>query len=250
MKKLLITYLVIPGAMFAVFFVFYLGAVKEMDIKAKQKAEAKAVADAEEAKRKAEIERKATEDAERRQKERETAEAAKEAKKEADYQAVMTQLRTEADDYGAQADKLAKEVGALEISISQARTNKEKLNRESFDLAKEVELAKISRRNAEIEIQRMVEMAGRKMADSSVAIAPPAAAPVGGQINGQPPVSPCRTLPGAAFLWARPCTGGAPVGGARRAARNLARSAPPRDITRSGSLLGMAHAFCGWSFTG
>jgi multidrug resistance efflux pump len=66
-------------------------------------------------------------------------------------------------------------VGALDIAISQARSNKEKLNRETFDLSKEVELAKINRRNAEIEIQRMVEIAGKKMSDSSVAIPPPPA---------------------------------------------------------------------------
>jgi len=173
MKKLLITYLVIPGLMFAVFFGFYLGAVKEMEIKAKEKAEAKAVADKQEADRKAEIERKATEDAEKRQRDREAEDAKKEAKKEADYQAVMTQLRTEANDYNTQADKLAKEVGDLDIAISQTRTNKEKLNRETFDLTKEVELSKINRRNAEIEIQRMVEMAAKKMADTSVAIPPP-----------------------------------------------------------------------------
>ena len=47
MKKLLITYLVIPGAMFAVFFVFYRSAVKEMDAKAVAKAEAQKKADAE-----------------------------------------------------------------------------------------------------------------------------------------------------------------------------------------------------------
>ena len=35
------------------------------------------------------------------------------------------------------------------------------------------DLAEITRRNAEIEIQRMVEMAAKKMADSSVAIPPP-----------------------------------------------------------------------------
>jgi hypothetical protein len=85
----------------------------------------------------------------------------------------MTQLASDTTDENAQADKLAKEVADLDISISQARTNKEKLNRETFDLAKEVELAKISRRNAELELQRMVEMAGKKIADSSVAIAPP-----------------------------------------------------------------------------
>ena len=173
MKKILITYLVIPGIMFAVFIFFYLGAVKEMDIRAKQKAEAKAKVDAEEAARKADIEKKAVADAEERTRKRDAEDAAKAAKKEADYQAVMTQLRNETNDYNAQADKLAKEVADLEINISQTRSNKEKLNRETFDLAKEVELTKISRRNAEIEIQRMVEIAGKKMADTSVAIAPP-----------------------------------------------------------------------------
>ena len=120
------------------------------------------------------IEQKALADAEKRQKEREAEDAAKAAKKEADYAKVMTQLASDTTDENAQADKLAKEVGALEISISQARSNKEKLNRETFDLAKEVELTKINRRNAEIEIQRMVEVAGKKVADSSVAIAPAA----------------------------------------------------------------------------
>ncbi|AOS46342.1 hypothetical protein Verru16b_03446 [Lacunisphaera limnophila] len=173
MKKTLVTYLLVPGILLAIFLFFYLGAVKEMEAKAKAVAAAKALADTEEAARKAEIERKANEDAERRQQERDAVDAAKEAKKEADYLAVMTQLRTEATDYSAQADKLAKEVGALEIAISDARSNKEKLNRETFDLAKEVELAKINRRNSEIEIQRMIEMTGKKMATTSVALPPP-----------------------------------------------------------------------------
>jgi len=133
----------------------------------------KAAKDKAESDRKAVIEQKALADAEKRQKEREADDAAKAAKKEADYAKVMTQLASDTKEENAQADKLAKEVADLDISISQARTNKEKLNRETFDLAKEVELAKISRRNAELELQRMVEMAGKKIADSSVAIAPP-----------------------------------------------------------------------------
>lgn len=173
MKKTLITYLFIPFALLAVFLFFYFGAVRDMENKAQQQKIEKIEKERVEKIRKEEIEKKANEDAEKRQKQRDAEEAAKFAKKEADYLAVMTQLATETTDLNAQSEKLAKEVGALDISISQARTNKEKLNRETFDLAKEVELAKISRRNAEIEIQRMVEMAGRKMADSSVAIAPP-----------------------------------------------------------------------------
>jgi chromosome segregation ATPase len=175
MKKLLLTYLVIPGAMFGVFIFFYLAAVKDMETREKQSAAKKAEIAATEQKRKNEIDRKAAEDAAKRQKIQDEADAAREAKKEADCQKVMTQLRDEAADYNSQADKLAKEVGSLEIAISQARSNKEKLNRETFDLAKEVELAKINRRNAEIEIQRMVEIAGKKMSDSSVAIPPPPA---------------------------------------------------------------------------
>ncbi len=175
MKKILLTYVVIPGVMFAVFIFFYLGAVKRMEERTKQQLEKKAVADAADAKRKKEIDDRAQADAAKRQKAQDEADAARDAKKEADYQKVMKQLRDEAADYNAQADKLAKEVGELDINISQARTNKEKLNRETFDLSKKVELAKISRRNAEIEIQRMVEIAGKKMADSSVAIPPPPA---------------------------------------------------------------------------
>ncbi len=173
MKKTLITYLLIPGILLAVFLFFYLSAVKAMEHKAEQQKIEKLEKERIEKIRKTEIEKKANEDAEKRQKQRDADEAAKLADKEAKYQAVMVQLRTETIDLNIQSDKLAKEVGALEISIAQARINKEKLNRETFDLAKEVELAKINRRNAEIEIQRMVEMAGRKMGDSSVAIAPP-----------------------------------------------------------------------------
>jgi hypothetical protein len=173
MKKTLITYLVIPGILLAVFIFFYVGAVKDMEHRAAEKQAEKVRVEAVEKARKDEIEKKAIADAEKRQREREEADRAKEAKKEAAYQEVMTQLATETTKWNTQADKLAKEVGTLEISISQARSNKEKLTRETFDLSKEVELAKINRRNAELEIQRMVEIAAKKMMESSVAIAPP-----------------------------------------------------------------------------
>jgi hypothetical protein len=173
MKKLLLTYVVTPGIMFGIFLFFYNGAVKEMDAKAERQRIEKAEKDKLEAERKKVIEDKALADAEKRQKDREAEDAKKLAQKEAEYTKVMDQLASDTTDENAQADKLAKEVGALEVSISQARSTKEKLNRETFDLAKEVELAKVNRRNAEIEIQRMVEIAGKKVADSSVAILPP-----------------------------------------------------------------------------
>ncbi len=175
MKKTFVTYIVIPGIMLGIFTFFYFAAVKEMDAREVQKAAEKAKAEKDEADRKAVIEKKATEDAEKRTREREAADAAKAAEKEAAYQKVMKQLTSEAADYSGQADKLNKEVQDLELAISQSRANKEKLNRETFDLAKQVELDKISRRNSEIEIQRMVEIAGKKMATTTIAMPPPPA---------------------------------------------------------------------------
>jgi ABC-type Na+ efflux pump permease subunit len=172
MKKTFLSYFLPPIIMLGVFIFVYQGALKQMALKDEAKAVAKAKFEAEEAARKAEIEKKASEDAARRQREREAEEAAKAKKKEDEYLAVMAQLRSEAADYNAQADKLNKEVQDLELAISQARTTKEKLNRETFDLSKEVELAKIARRNAEIEIQRMIEITGKKVADTSIAKPP------------------------------------------------------------------------------
>jgi len=85
----------------------------------------------------------------------------------------MKKLKDEADDYANQAAKLSKEAADLETQISQSRNDKERLARETLELNKQVELAKISRRNAELEIQRMVDMLGRKLNDSSIASMPP-----------------------------------------------------------------------------
>jgi len=200
MKKTLITYLLIPGLLLGVFLFFYLGAVKEMKQKEERQRIEKSEKAAADAKRKGEIEKKANEDAKKRQEQRDAEDAAKLAKKEADYQAVMTQLRNDTTNINAEADKLAKEVGALEINISQARTNKERLNRETFELAKAVELAKINRRNAEMEIQRMVEMAGKKMSDTSVAIAPPPPPPAPPSNWAIATFQPSRPFNGAAFF--------------------------------------------------
>lgn len=84
----------------------------------------------------------------------------------------MKTLQDEAANYAAEADKLAKEAADLENEISQTRADREKLNREALEIAKQVELAKINRRNAELEIQRMVDMVAKKVGASSVANPP------------------------------------------------------------------------------
>lgn len=139
----------------------------------KKKAEEKA---AEEARRK-QVEERAQLDAKKRQEQRDAEERAKEQKKVKEYEDAMRQLREEADKYVAEADKNQQETNSLELQLNELRSNKEKSNRETFELSKQVELAKIARRNAELEIQRMVDMVAQKLGASSLAQMPPPPAP-------------------------------------------------------------------------
>lgn len=167
------SYLIVPVILLAVFGFTYNGALKDMQAKEDanhaKATEKKRVEDA----RKAEVEAKATLDAKKHQEERDAEDRKKQEKKQAEYDDAMKKLRDEANDYTVQGEKLGKEAADLELQISQSRNEKEKLARETLELAKSVELAKINRRNAELEIQRMIDMVGKKLNDSSIATPPP-----------------------------------------------------------------------------
>jgi hypothetical protein len=167
------SYLIVPIVLLAVFGFLYRSASIEMQEKQVARQVELDRKKAEEKKRKDEIEARANADAKKRQDEREAADRAKAEKKEHDYQEVLKALREETTKYSTEADKLSKEAADLEIQISQTRTDKEKLNRETFDLAKQVEQEKINRRNAELEIQRMMEMVATKLTNNSVIVPPP-----------------------------------------------------------------------------
>lgn len=170
-------YIIVPVVLLGVFLFFYNGALKEMAAKEVAKQEEAAKVKKAEDERRAEIEKKAAEDAKRRQAEREAEDRAKEQKKIKEYEDAMRQLKDEADKYLAEADKNQKDANALELQLNELRSLKEKTNRETFELAKQVELAKIARRNAELEIQRMVDVVGQKVGASSFAAMPPPPAP-------------------------------------------------------------------------
>lgn len=175
--KSLYLYLIIPLAMLAAFLftpsVGYFAAQKKIEAKiAAEKAE-DARKRAEEAARQHEIERQAEEDARRHQEERERQEREREAKKEREYQDIINQLKGDLATYSGEGDKLQKEANDLELQISKARTEKEQLNRQSFELAKQVELQKVNRRNAELEIQRMVDMVAQRVNASPMSAMPP-----------------------------------------------------------------------------
>ena len=165
---LLLAFLFMPGS-------GYFSAMKDLAAKhaavAQKKADEKAAEDA----RRKQIEERAQADAKKRQDQRDAEERAKEQKKIKEYEDAMRQLKDEADKYLAEADKNQKDANALELQLNDLRSNKEKTNRETFELSKQVELAKIARRNAELEIQRMVDMVAQRLGASYLAQMPPPA---------------------------------------------------------------------------
>ena len=168
-------YFIVPTVLLVGFIFVYRGAVNDMEVKeARIKAAVEAKKVEEDAHRK-EIEAKAQEDAIKRQQENEAAERAKVEKKEKKYQDDMALLKKETDGYNAECDRYTKDSAELDRKLADARQLKERTTREVFDLAKQVELAKVSRRNAEIEVQRMVEMVGQKAV--VLAYMPPVAPP-------------------------------------------------------------------------
>lgn len=115
-----------------------------------------------EAAKKAEAERQAREDADKRAAERIAEEKRKEAEKAAKWAAQSEEIAADTATYTAQAAKNLAEANTLETKLAALRAEKDKLSQSAFDFDKEVETARIAKRNAELEIQRLVEMVARK----------------------------------------------------------------------------------------
>lgn len=177
MKKWM--YLIPPVVMLGLFTIVYLGHVEKTHEKEKAKAAQIAKEKAELDEKKKVAEAKAREDAKKRTEERDAEEAKKE-KDRADKQAADDKkVRDATAESNAKADAFAKQAASLEIELDRLRKEKDKQNRESFEIAKQVELARITRRNAELEIQRITEMISKRASDSSMTrppVIPPAPA--------------------------------------------------------------------------
>jgi chromosome segregation ATPase len=166
-------YVLGPGLMLAVFLFFYFASKAETDARMKaEKAHKEEVARDAEAKKQA-AEAKARADAEARNAER-AAEEAKTAKDKQDkYDSEMRRIKEDTDKASANAEAYARQVSELTIQLDTLRKQKDTMTRDGFDLAKRVELAEVARRNAELEIQRMVEMISNRADQSTMTKMPP-----------------------------------------------------------------------------
>ena len=164
-------YVIVPVAMLVGFGGLY-------TVHTKQAAEKAAVALVEEAKaaeaaaaKKAEAERQAREDAERRTSERLAEEKRKEEEKAAKWAAQSATIAADTATYLADTEKNAAELKSLEARLESLRAEKEKAARAALDFDLEIEKSRVAKRNAELEIQRLVEMTARKAGTSLGAVA-------------------------------------------------------------------------------
>jgi hypothetical protein len=171
MKKWM--YLIFPGAMLGLFLVFFLSHSKEAEEREKVRIEALNKKIAEDAAKKKSDEDRARKDAE----ERATKRAEEDAKKEADKIAKQAAIDKEVKDATekALADQVAaqKDIDRLEAELEALHKQKDQTSREAFELAKQVELAKVAKRNAEIEIQRTVQMVSKRTGEGFLTRLPP-----------------------------------------------------------------------------
>ncbi len=171
MKKWL--YVLAPAAMLAVFLFFYFESKAETEAKerAHQEQVAREKADAEQKKQIAEA--KAREDAERRNAEREAEDAKASKEKEDKYLAGMQRIQSDTDKSNALAEGYAQQVSELTIKLDTLHKQKDALTREEFELSKKIELEEVERRNAELDIQRLVQIISDKAEQSAMAKMPP-----------------------------------------------------------------------------
>jgi chromosome segregation ATPase len=162
-----------PGIMLAIFLFFYFTSKAETDARMAADKVHKAQVEKEAEEKKAIAEKKAQEDAEQRNIARAEAERKAAQEKQDKYDADMRRIQADTDKFTALVDKYAKQVSELTIQLETLRKQKDGLTREGFDIAKRVELAAVARRNAELEVQRMVQMIAARADQSLMAKMPP-----------------------------------------------------------------------------
>ncbi|MBE7537581.1 MAG: hypothetical protein HS122_04135 [Opitutaceae bacterium] len=166
-------YLIVPIVLCALFGVYYYKFIQDEAVKTEQREKAAKIAKDEADAKKKEIEDKARKDADDRQQKRLADEKKKDDDRRAKWESQSREIAEATAKYSAEAAKYTKQIADLDAQLKETRLKKDTATRESFDLKKQVELALIAKRNAELEIQRMVSMVANKAAESAMARPPP-----------------------------------------------------------------------------
>jgi chromosome segregation ATPase len=162
-------FVIAPILMLGVFLVFYFLSTAETERREQVHLAALAAQKADADQKKKIAEETAREDAEKRNEQRLADEAKTAQEKQDKYEAAMRKIQEGTDKANATAEKFAKQVSDLSIELDALYKQKDEESREAFELAKKVQAAQVARRNAELDIQRMVEMIADRSEQSAMA---------------------------------------------------------------------------------
>lgn len=155
-------YIIVPVVLLAVFGGVYWQHSGQAARHAEQQAAEVAHVEQEAAAKKQAAERQAREDAERRSAERLVEERKREEARQAAWEADNRKLAEDTTRYTEQAAKNRTEAERLAAEVKSLEAEHEKQEAAVFAQTEAVELARIAKRNAELEIQRLVEIVARK----------------------------------------------------------------------------------------
>jgi len=170
MKKL---HIILPTLLIAVFAVFYYKDREAAALRDTAAAEQRAAAERAEQQKKDADAKRAREDAERRAREREAEQQRKDAEKLAKFQRDLDTLRAERERLDATGADRKKELAALEQKLAALRAQNAAARDTLFNTQKTNESLSISRRNAELELQRLTAILARRAATSAAILPPP-----------------------------------------------------------------------------
>lgn len=122
---------------------------------------------AEELAKKTAAETAAREESARRTAAREAEEKKKDEEKRARWEADGRRIEEETTEFSGRVAELTAEIAKAEAALAAVRADKTRVDRENFELAREVELARIAKRNAELEIQRAIDVVAQRAARSA-----------------------------------------------------------------------------------
>jgi len=171
MKKWI--FVIFPGLLLAIFLFFYQQTTTEIRAREQKRAEdVQHQKDADAAKKKM-IEENARRDAEKRA----TVQAAEDAQKEADAtakkKAERDRVQAATDEANSELDRYSKESADLDLQLDRLRKEKDQETRADADIERAVQESQIRERNAELEIQRMVDMIAQRASQSYLTRLPP-----------------------------------------------------------------------------
>lgn len=170
-------YLIVPGAMLAVFCLYEQSFASRREAAALAEAKVNDAAKVKEGERLAALRQKTFAEAQARVEARDKEEHDRQEKRRLDAEAAVKTLNDETATHATAADQLAVEAAQLEAELNRLREKNQAAADSAVALARTVATARIERRSADLEVQRATTRVATRLNDSPLVNPPLVAMP-------------------------------------------------------------------------